>query len=371
MRWVLKETVYKRFANVLGTAAVVLVCAERAHSFAQSQPQPQPQSPSAASSPAPTLVDGEERLDFPLSRDSEAPGTSAPEGETLRESRVPLSQRYLTQFENVKTKTEACELLEGKIVTYYDVASLVRGCKQRPVQDAEFLNELVHLRKRTVVEVPARVYRLIPFGAPLTKSEYEGAAGTAGRKLSKGECEEIEGRYVTVSGMAYYLIEGCKRREFESYYDLQEHNAGKSTIVTLNPETLYRLPEGPAMKVKTAGEESILMKMDGDVKWSRLARSNRGDETKADSPDTLRAIQNTRKVDRSEVCKKFNGKIVSFYSQIFFLDDCRRRSIDGFSIRLQQKAQSHGGVIDITPDEFKALPAGKLITEAEVYKLLR
>lgn len=360
MRWILKETVYKRFANVLGTAAVVLVCAERANSFAQSQKAPPP-------TPAP-IVEGEERIDLTSTGNGDEGGAPADGGPT--ESRIPLSEQFLAKFETIKTKAEACALLEGKIVTYYDVASLVRGCKQQTIEDAELLNELVHLKRKRVVEVPARIYRLIPFGRPLSKHDLDGGGGTS-KTLTKQECEDVEGRYVTVSGMTYYYIEGCKRRAFESYYDLQEHNKGKTTIMTLTPETLYRITTGPDMKVKSANQDAILMKMDGDVKWSRLARSNRGVESGNDTPESLQEIQKVRKVDRAEVCRKFNGKIVSFYSQVYFLEDCKRRPLAEFSLRLQQSAQARGGIIDITPEEFKAIPAGKAITEEDALKLLR
>ena len=352
MRWVLKETVYKRFANVISTAAVVLICAERANSFAQSQG---------------TIVEGEERIDFSSGRDAgpdAVPAENAP-----RESRVPLSERFLEKFEKIKTKAEACELLEGKIVTYYDVASLVRSCKQQTIQDAELLNELVHLKNKIVVEVPARIYRLIPFGRPLSKYDLDG--GGSNNKLTKAECQDIEGRYATVSGMTYYFIESCKRRAFESYYDLQEHNKGKTTIITLAPETLYRIQAGPGMKVKSDNQESLLMKMDGGVKWSRLARGNRGADLTNDTPETLKEILKTQKVDRADVCRKFNGKVISFYSQIYYLEDCRRRVIQGFSIQLQQRVQARGGVIDITPEEFKAIPAGKDVSEDDVLQRIR
>jgi hypothetical protein len=353
MRWILKETVYKRFANVLSTAVVVLVCAERANSFAQSQQ-------------VPPIVEGEERINL----SSPGTGMDTPAGEGPTESRIPLSEQFLSKFDKIKTKAEACELLEGKIVTYYDVASLVRGCKQQTIEDAELLNELVHLKRKLVVEVPARIYRLIPFGRPLSKHDLDGGGGTS-KTLSKQECEEVEGRYVTVSGMTYFYIEDCKRRAFESYYDLQEHNKGKTTIMTLTPETLYRITTGPGMKVKSANQEAILMKMDGDVKWSRLARANRGVESGNDSPESLQEIQKVRKVDRAEVCRKFNGKVVSFYSQMYFLEDCKRRPMAEFSLRLQQSAHARGGVIDISPEEFKAIPAGKAISEEDVLKLLR
>lgn len=360
MRWILKETVYKRFANVVSTAAVVLVCAERANSFAQSQ-----QNPPQGTQP---IVEGEERLDLSVTGSTDAQNTAAEEGP--KDSRVPLSQQYLAKFENIKTKAEACALLEGKIVTYYDVASLVRGCRQQTVDDAELLNELVHLRKKQVVEVPARIYRLIPFGRVLSKQDLDGEKHTT-RALSKQECLNLEGDYVTVSGMTYFYIENCKRRAFESYYDLQEHNQGKTAIKTLSPEKLYRIAEGPDMKVKSANQDAILMKMDGDVKWSRLAQANRGVSQGMDSPESLQEIQKVRKVDRAEVCRKFNGKVISFYSQIFLLEDCKRRPLTEFTLRLQQTTQARGGVIDITPEEFKAIPAGKAISAEDALKLLR
>jgi len=369
MRRVLKESLYQKIASHVGTCAAVLICAERAQSFAQSQQATQAAAPLTSQPAAPR--DGGERIEF--SRPGEGNGSTAgpaePEVET-KESRVPLSERYLEKFEVVKSKSQACELLEGRIVTYYDVASLVRGCKQHVIEDQELLNELVHHKGRKVVEVPARIYRLIPFGKPLAKSDLD-VPGAGNRKLSASECAEIEKHYVTVSGMTYYYIESCKRRAFDSYYDLQAHNTRKSTIVTLTPETLYRIPEGPVLKVKSANEDAILMKMDGDVKWSLLARANRDGSLPTDTPESLRALQKPQKVNRDAVCRKLDGKVISFYSQIYFLEACRRRAVQGFSLTLQQRVEAKGGIVDMTPEEFRIIPAGKDMAESDVLQSLK
>lgn len=286
--------------------------------------------------------------------------------------RSPLEEARLKQFDRIKTKDQACKEFEGKIVTYYDQTNLIERCRQRPIEDPEFLNEMVHGRGKKVVEVPARVYRLIPFGQPYGREDRFARGAGGGRKPSQQECNYLNRKYVTVSGMTYYFVEGCKKRPFADYYELQAHSAGKAPIVTITPEMLARLPEGVPMKAKANEEAKILYEIDGDVVWSRLARKE-GEKLPSDTPDSLSRIKkkSAEKVDKSALCSKYNRKVVSFYSQIFFIEGCKKRPIAEMSIALQQRIDDSGGVSDLTPEQMLAIPEGKQIAEKDVLKAMR
>ena len=334
----------------MGILAATLICAERAHSFAQSAGQPAQSAPGSAAG-----VGASEKIDLGViapDRDEESP-------EAIRESQIPLSEKGLRKFDTIRTKEQICKLVEGKIVVYYDTISLVKSCIQRPIEDAEFFNDLVNSEKKEVVELPGRLYKLIPFGEPYTRNMLAGKDQKT--RPTELECGEIEGKYVTGSGITYYFIENCKKRAFQRFYDLQEHNKTKTTIVSIDPALLNRIPTGKVIALTNNDDDKLLMKMDGDVKWSLLARSNRGGEMPKDDAESLKKIQNQKSSANpsAPLCQKFDNRLVSFYSQIFFLKGCELRKVTDFGIKLQQKVQLGDPIIDLSSEEYRSLKSGK------------
>jgi hypothetical protein len=347
LHWYKKHS--PKFASILGTSLAFLICLERARSFALAQTAPDP------------------KIDLGLI----APSSDEDSPESIKESQIPLSEKTLKKFDTIRTKEQICKLVNNKIVAYYDTVSLVENCKQRLIEDSEFFNELVLSKSKEVVELPARLFRLIPFGEPLTREFITGKAKKS--KLSSVECDEVEGKYATASGTTYYFIEGCKKRPFLRFYDLQDHNLQKQTIVSLDPALLDRIPTGKAIQSKTNSDESLLMKMDGDVKWSLLARANREGEIPKDDADSLKKIQNLKsaKNPTASLCSKFENRLVSFYSQIFFLESCQLRKVSDFGMKLQQKIEGGHPIIDLTSEEYRALRRGKPVETKELLSLLQ
>lgn len=151
-----------KFAPVVSTLVCVGIGWERAKSFAEAQQANPPangesktesESAKAKEQGVPT-----EKLDLPLPTATAAASVitetskTAPEDKKIKSSRliqmVPLEQRAIQKFESIKTKQEACAILEGKVLTYYDAASLIVGCVQRPIEDPDLLNDLVYKQKK-------------------------------------------------------------------------------------------------------------------------------------------------------------------------------------------------------------------------------
>jgi hypothetical protein len=379
----LREKVYPKIAQWVGTLVCVAVVAERASSYAQSQSaSPVPAATatvSATATDAATVTATVTATVAPatpesLRKDQIDLGVLSPDEdddspEKIRENQIPLSEKNLRKFDTIRTKEQICKLIEHKILTYYDTVSLVENCVQRPIEDPVLFNDLVMLKKTEVVEVPGRLYKLIPFGKPLTREYVTGVKPKS--KPTSQECGEVEGHYVTATGTTYYFIENCKKRAFEQFYDLQEHNVGKKTITSLDPELLERIPAGKPFPTKENDTDSLLMKMDGDVKWSLLARANRQGEFPRDNIESLRAIEKQGKNNKTQLCQKFDGRLVSFYTQIFLLQKCQLRKVTDFTVKLQQVISKSEAILDLTSEEYRSLVQGNPIETKDLLAYLR
>lgn len=272
------------------------------------------------------------------------------------------------KFDHIKTKQDACKTFEGKVVTYYDKASLVVDCKQLPIENADILNELTQRHGRALVEIPAKVYKLIPFGHEFTTTDLINLKKNKNPNVYKN-CQALNGQYVTANAERYYLIDNCIKRPFGTYFDLENHNKNKKTIVTVPEDVLDAIPTGKDMS-QSDNEFDILYKIDGDPNWNKLSRSTDG-KIQADTPESLEKIdRESRKVNLNELCKKINKHFVSFYSVIYFVDGCTLREVKQLSIKYQRHIDASGGISDLTAEQQRALPKGKDISVQAAVELL-
>jgi hypothetical protein len=359
-----------KLAPALSTLICVAIFAERANSFAQAQQQ----SALDIIPPAPEGLTGEDnrpkksadnKIDLPLppAKPAAKKNKEKPSKTDLLE-KIPLEMRAVQKFEGIKTKQEACRVLEGKVVTYYDSAALVSGCIQRPIEDPDLLNELVFKRKRPVAEVPAHVYRLIPFGEP-----YAGQESAA--KNPSSVCRDLNGKYVTTTGTDYYFIEACKKRPFSSYVELQAHNKGNLPVLIVSPDQIDRLATGKSLEGNYDREVNALYKIVGDSSLTTLGTKG----TKpVGSTEDLEALPNksAKKQEGKNLCKELNNTVVSFYSQLFYISNCQKRPIRELPIAIQQKFSERGtSVQDVSSNQLDSIPTGKELSADEADALIK
>lgn len=271
------------------------------------------------------------------------------------------------KFDHIKNKQDACKAFEGKVVTYYDKTSFVRGCKQLPIENPDILNELTQRSGRTLVEIPARVYRMMPFGNEFTTGDLMDMRNT--KSTLYKDCSQLNGQYVTANAERYFLIENCVKRPFNTYFELENHNTNKKTIVSVPEDTLNAIPVGKPI-AKGENEFDILYKIDGDANWNKMTRFSDG-KIQADSPARLEKVErDSRNVNLNELCKRINKHFVSFYSTIYFIDGCTAREVKELSIKYQRHIDESGGILDLTSEQVKALPKGKEISVKAAVEIL-
>lgn len=371
-----------KLAPIVSTLVCVGVGWERAKSYAEAQQAqtnvPPPLSSANDKNSAPRPKDSakpQEKIDLPLSKGSEPSraqtNASSNELPTQRQSdffqRVPLELRAVQKFELIKTKQDACSLLEGKVVTYYDSASLVVSCVQRPIEDPDLLNDLVYKQRKTVAEIPAHVYRLIPFGEPWAAKKNQELTATQ-------VCRELNGRYVTSTGTDYFFIEGCKKRPFSTYVELQAHNKLNAPVLSVSPEQLDKLDDGKPVLGSYDREVEALYKIVGDSALSPLGSAD-GRSKPVRSAEELGALPSELgkgKYNKKNACQEFNNKVISYYSQLFFVTNCQRRPIKEIPIFVQQRFFENGSsIVDLTPSQLESIPLGKELSEEEAATIIK
>jgi len=274
---------------------------------------------------------------------------------------IPLEHRQIKKFDSVKTKKKACSLLEGRVVSYYDSSTYVRNCIQHPIEDPNLLNEMVYKKRIPVLEVPAHVYRLIPFGDAWSKE----SSGLSGSKV----CRELNGQYVTSTGSDYFFIQGCKKRPFASYSELQAHNNKNLPVRLVSPDELERLDEGKKIEGSYDREVEALYRIVGD---SSLRPKVDGRNKFIGSTEELEALQEIPQADKESLCRKFNKKIISFYSQLYYIVDCKKRPLASLPVTFQKKLSESGTQItDFNSEQVAAIPLGKEVSEDEALTLLQ
>jgi hypothetical protein len=365
----LKELVKRqpKIAPIVSTLVCIGIGWERAHSFASAQQSGLDALPESPLGPAAAAAKGEKKIDLPIEGGAEPAAVKKKiilKTDLLQT--LPLEQRAVQKFENIKTKQQACAALEGKILTYYDSVAVVLNCQQRPVEDPDLLNELVLRQKKIVSEVPAHVYRLIPFGEPWLANQNQ--------SLTQSKvCRELNGKYVTSTGNDYYFIEACKKRSFSNYVELQAHNKRNAPVLTVPPDQIDKIPNGQALEGNYDREVEALYKIVGDSTLSPMSTKN-GRKKPVSSAEELEELPSMKgkSTDLKTICKELNQKVVSFYSQLFFITQCQKRPVKELPIEVQQRFAERGAsIIDVSSRQLDLIPMGKEMNEDEALNLIK
>jgi hypothetical protein len=364
------DRVRRRIAAVAGTGICVLIVAERMHSYAialdeSAQASGTIEIPAAEGSKTvePSAVN-EDRFEF-----TQGSGRTPIDVKPLSDEELqPLGETDKRQFEGIKTRAQACKQFDGRLIAFYDQTVLIQKCKARLIEDPLLLNVVRKQNQGRIQDVPASVYRLFAQGEPIRESDINGIEKSLGLPDIKDVCVTLNGQYVTATGTNFYFVENCKKRLFPVYAGLEEHNRSKKTILTVTPGQLARLPSGKDMTERGEDVSDVWIKIDGDASWQRASRIDESSSGNADSPEKLREIakQQQRPVNVPLFCKQHSGKIVSFYADLYFVEDCRLRLIKDQSLQLQIKIDGRTVVQDLSSNEKRAMKMGKPISSDEV-----
>ena len=259
-------------------------------------------------------------------------------------------------FRAGRSVAELCSLYEGKVISFAGVIALVENCKQRVVESSQDFNMLLAEKKLSVVDVESEVVRKIPFGRPF-ESKPKVVNAEARQKL----CEKTNGRYVTSDGESFFYVEKCVRKPFRSFVEFAQHNAEGRPVMALDEHELGALPEGSTIVVPASKESDVLYKVDGDVYWSRLFPPGKVDRLSEDSLKKIEKIdaERSRINKRSEICARYEGKIVSFYSRIYLVEKCLRRPLQDVTLDIQAALTDKFSPQDISAEQYRALPEGE------------
>jgi hypothetical protein len=364
------DRVRRRIAAVAGTGICVFIVAERMHSYAialdeSAQASGTIEIPAAEGSKAVDApAGGEDRFEFTQGNQREPIDAKPLSNEELQ----PLGETDKRQYEGIKTRAQACKQFDGRLIAFYDQTALIQKCKARLIEDPLLLNVVRKQNQGRIQDVPASVYRLFAQGEPIRESDINGIEKALGLTDIKDICATLNGQYVTATGTNFYYVENCKKRLFLVYAGLEEHNRSKRTILTVTPGQLARLANGKDMPERGEDVSDVWIKIDGDASWQRTSRIDESSTGNLDSPEKLREIakQQQRPVNVPLFCKQHAGKIVSFYADLYLVEDCRLRLIKDQSLQLQIKIDGRTIVQDLSSNEKRSLKMGKPISSDEV-----
>jgi len=226
---------------------------------------------------------------------------------------------------SLKTKEQICEALQGKIVGYYDLIFLVQNCKLRPMRDNELMNRLIIDKKKQVVAIPVEIYRKIPMGNEVFRTEY---ADLFTSTLTKDNmCQLLEDTYISHNAHDIFYVEKCVKYSFERMEDFERHNNTGKLIVPVNKDILEALKMGKALRPEVPPFEK----------------------------DPVTTSQ--------KACQKFEGKIGTYFGIFIYVEKCRKREIEELSAEAQKYLGEHQKLIFMTDTEYKMIPDGKPLLE--------
>jgi hypothetical protein len=224
----------------------------------------------------------------PATRAAAAAPTTAPAIE------IPkiVERRSFTDLERRKI----CNRYAGRYIAYYGDVFKVENCKRRPILNSKTVYGV--LREGVEMEnVAAEVIAALSEGEPLDYAMTESDARS---------CQELEGKYISYSNVDVFYIEKCQKRLLPDWTTYLDHRAQRGQqygeILSVSWLELSRLKEGEPIPSITDRE---------------FAKS--GVVVEAPNVDVI-------PID--EACKGINGKTVFYYSNIYRIENCRKRAID-------------------------------------------
>jgi len=208
--------------------------------------------------------------------------------------------------------SDFCAQYEGKLVAFYSDVWIVSGCKRIPLSSDDVYHRT--LKGERVVDIPAEVVR------SLKESEMKVTEKSRG-------CSELNGHYISLDFDEIWFVESCNRRRFPDWMSFSQHRGGLEKEI-------------PIMQVT----------------WKEFKNIKEGKEFA--SVYDVKLEDNFKDVDVipvNEACRGIEGKFVYFYSRIYKIEKCARRSLDP-----EMFTKNHPDLSpkELTAEQWISLPLG-------------
>lgn len=217
-----------------------------------------------------------------------------------------------------------CKQYEGKLIAYYADVYAVRACKRHLIEDPDELKKLQQSGK-VIVEVEADVIKSLPLFVQKDQP----------RISKRRSCTEFNNKYVTHTLNEVYFVQNCTKRLFVDWESYLAHRKTRG----INDFQIQELSFTEFSMLKT-----------GDPMPSETDKYFAEQFEHSDEIEVLSV---------RDACKGLNGKLVSFYSDVYLIEKCKKRMItDPAKLKTMVAANA---VIEIDSSRFVSLPQGKPI----------
>ncbi len=229
------------------------------------------------------------------------------------------------KFTKKQIKAE-CHRYEGQYIGYYSRVYWVNQCKLRELADEDLIGRLLQKHNVVVKNVEGDTIAMIPKGPVLRNLPKEVS--------HKRNCRELNGHYVIYGGSEIFYVEHCKRRELPDYETFIKHSKEGSRnqfISELTSAEFYGIPVGPQIPSILADVAKKLMDISAEV-------------------DVIPV---------NEACHGIEGQYVSYYSEIYLIEKCKKRKIDDLERFLAKKTRENfKKPVELSSQQWISLPDG-------------
>ena len=120
---------------------------------------------------------------------------------------------------------------------------------------------------------------------------------------------------------------------------------------------------GRSMRLFRLGIVGTLMLLTPQIFAQAESEDKKAEEKKSDESDFVwrpQAIKAFTKAERDAECRKYEGKLIGYYSQVFMVENCKRREMDDSD---QIRVSMRDKVVTVDGDTIIKIPEGKPIGE--------
>jgi hypothetical protein len=224
------------------------------------------------------------------------------------------------QFTERERQSE-CRKYEGKYIGYYSQVYFVESCKRREITDPDLTQQV---SRQGVTQVT---------GDTLVKLE-EGKVLDELKTKKLRSCAELAGHYVTFGGGDVYFVEKCAKRPFADWETFLAHRSERKrsneAVLELSKQEFDKIPTGKEVS-------SVLDKVFKDL---------------------LEGQAEVHVIPVDEACKGLNGKYVSYYSQLYKIENCRKRPLDVEAFLAKNRNLKFQ---ELSSEQWLSLPEGKAL----------